>query len=472
MKILKYIVVFGVATAFLSSCMMGPKFQKIEVETPQAYLGEHIGADSINLRWWEIFDDHVLDTLVVHSLKYNKDVLMAAKRIEQARAYYGMAKADMLPVFDISAGASRGNFMGAGNKMSAADNSFYVTPSLSWELDFWGKYRRLSESAQADLLASEYGMRTMQMSLISDVSTLYFELLDYKKRLEISRITVDLRKNSLEIIQMRFDEGIVPEIDVNQAEAQWAIAMAAIPSYERAVTQAQYALSVLVGENPRLLLEYTDLHDQALPIEIPTGLPSELLKRRPDIAQAEAQFKSQNAQIGAAIAARFPSISITGLFGVASNDLSTLTTGGMAWNAGASLLSPLFNFGKNKRRVEVEKAKAEESILNYENVVLYAFKEVEDALINITTYTEELKAREIHFTSTSNAAKLSALRYDKGVTSYLEVLENERSAFEAELKLTEINQELLNSYVSLYKSLGGGWLSSEEEQAYQEEQTK
>lgn len=449
---------------------MGPKFQKIEVESPEAYLGAHITADSINLRWWEIFEDPVLDTLVVHSLIYNKDVLMAAKRISQARAYYGMTKADMLPVFEISAGASRGNFLGAGNKMSAADNSFYVTPSLSWELDFWGKYRRLSESAQADLLASEYGMRSMQISLISGVSTLYFELLDYQKRLEISRITVELRKNSLDIIQMRFDEGIVPEIDVNQAEAQWAVASAAVPAYERAVIQTQYALSVLVGENPKLLLKYTNLEDQILPMEIPTGLPSELLRQRPDIAKAEAQFKSQNAQIGAAIAARFPSISITGLFGAASNDLASLTTGGMAWSAGASLLSPLFNFGKNKRRVEVERFKAEEMILKYENVVLYAFKEVEDALISITTYTEELKAREIHFTSTANAAKLSALRYDKGVTSYLEVLENERSAFEAELKLTEINQELLNSYVSLYKSLGGGWLNSEEEKAYQDAQ--
>lgn len=463
MKILKYIIVFGVLAAFFSSCMMGPKFQKIEVDSPQAYLGAHITADSINLKWWEIFDDPVLDTLVVHSLIYNKDVLMAAKRIEQARAYYGMTKADMLPVFEISAGASRGNFLGAGNKLSTADNSFYVTPSLSWELDFWGKYRRLSESAQADLLASEYGMRSLQISLISDVSTLYFELLDYKQRLEISKITVELRKNSLDIIQMRFDEGIVPEIDVNQAEAQWAVAMAAVPSYERAVVQTQYALSVLAGENPRLLLQYTNLKDQALPIEIPTGLPSELLRRRPDIAQAEAQFKSQNAQIGAAIAARFPSISITGLFGAASNDLATLTTGGMAWSAGASLLSPLFNFGKNKRRVEVERYKAEEMILNYENVVLYAFKEVEDALISISSYTDELKAREIHFKATANAAKLSALRYDKGVTSYLEVLENERSAFEAELKLTEINQELLNSYVELYKSLGGGWLNTEEE---------
>ncbi|NPD44741.1 MULTISPECIES: efflux transporter outer membrane subunit [unclassified Lentimicrobium] len=472
MKILKYIIVFGVLTAFLSSCMMGPKFQKIEVESPQAYLGANITTDSINLKWWEIFDDPVLDTLVVHSLIYNKDVLMAAKRIEQARAYYGMTKADMLPVFDISAGASRGNFLGAGNKMSAADNSFYVTPSLSWELDFWGKYRRLSEAAQADLLASEYGMRSMQISLISDLSTLYFELLDYRKRLEISKITVELRKNSLDIIQMRFDEGIVPEIDVNQAEAQWAVASAAVPSYERAVIQTQYALSVLAGENPRLLVQYTNLEDQALPIEIPTGLPSELLRRRPDIAQAEAQFKSQNAQIGAAIAARFPSISITGLFGAASNDLASLTTGGMAWSAGASLLSPLFNFGKNKRRVEVERYKAEEMILNYENVVLYAFKEVEDALINISSYTDELEAREIHFKATANAAKLSALRYDKGVTSYLEVLENERSAFEAELKLTEINQELLNSYVALYKSLGGGWLNSEEEQAYQAEQAK
>lgn len=468
MKITKYIFIIVLFAGFFSSCMMGPNFQKPEMEIPNNYLGDATQADTINLKWWEIFDDEVLDTMVLMALEHNLDVKMAATRIEQARAYWGMTKADLWPSLDIQAGAGRGNF-GAGMKTASPANQFYVTPALSWELDFWGKYRRLSESAQADLLASEWGMRTMQMSLIADVTSLYFELLDYQKRLDISEKTVELRYNSLKIIRMRFEEGIVPEIDVNQAEGQWAYAVAAVPTYQRAVAQTQYVLSVLLGQNPRLLLLPNKLYDQQIPEEIPAGLPSDLVQRRPDIAQAEMMLKSQNAQIGAAVAARFPSISLTGILGAASSDLSTLTSGAAAWSIGGTILGPLFNFGKNKRRVEVERKKAEEMLYNYEYTVLNAFKEVEDALVSISTYTRELEAREIHYKAAENAAKLSGLRYDKGVTSYLEVLENERSAFEAELVLTETYQNLLNSYIGLYKALGGGWLSPEEEKKALEE---
>jgi len=462
MKITKYIFLFILLTGFFSSCMMGPNFQKPEMKIPDNYLGEATQADTINLKWWEMFNDEVLDTMVQLALEYNLDVKMAATRIEQARAYWGMTKADIWPSVDIQAGAGRGNF-GGGIQSASINNQFYVTPSLSWELDFWGKYRRLSESAQADLLASEWGMRSLQISLISDVTSLYFQLLDYQKRLEIAEKTVELRFNSLKIIKMRFDKGIVPEIDVNQAEGQWAYAVAAVPTYERAVAQTQYVLSVLLGKNPQLLLHPGKLYDHSIPETIPAGLPSDLMQRRPDILQAEMMLKSQNAQIGAAIAARFPSISLTGLLGVASTDLSSLTTGGAAWSISGSILGPLFNFGKNKRRVEVERKKAEEQAYNYELTILNAFKEVEDALVSISTYKTELEARKVHYKAAANAAKLSNLRYDKGVTSYLEVLENERSAFEAELVLTETYQELLNSYVSLYKALGGGWLNTAEQ---------
>lgn len=468
MKIAKYIVLIILALGFFNSCMVGPNFQKPEIAIPESYLGEAIIVDSINLRWWEIFDDEILDTMVKTALVYNLDVKMAAARIEQARAYWGMTKADIWPSIDISAGAARGNY--GGGMRIATSNQFYVTPALSWEIDFWGKYRRLSESAQADLFASEWGMRSMQLSLISDVISLYFELLDFQNRLEIAQKTAELRFNSLNIIRLRFKGGIVPEIDVNQAEGQWAYAVAAVPTYERAVAQTQYLLSILLGLNPTRLMWQNKLYDQKLPDQIPADLPSGLVQRRPDIAQAEMMLKAQNAQIGAAVAARFPSISLTGILGVASSDLSNLTSGGAAWSISGSILSPIFNFGKNKRRVEVERKKAEEMLYNYEYTVLNAFREVEDALISITTYNEELDAREIHFKAAENSAKLSGLRYDKGVTSYLEVLENERSAFEAELAATETYRNLLNSYVSLYKALGGGWLSEEEEQQALEEQ--
>ena len=469
MKITKYIITFGIISMFFSSCMMGPDFQKPDIEVADSYLGEHMEADTLNLRWWELFGNEVLDTMVVHALVYNRDVQMAAKRIEQARAYHGMTKADMWPSLTIQAGAGRGNYIGGGTKMADANNSFYVTPALSWELDFWGKYRSLSAAALSEMIASEFGMRSMQISLISEVSGAYFELLDYQNRLEISRKTVEARLKSLKIIQLRFDNGIIPEIDLNQAEAQWAIAAAAVPSYERAVAQTSYILSILLGENPQSFELVDNNYLISNPV-IPAGIPSDLIERRPDISQAEAQLRAQNAQIGAAIAARFPSFSITGIVGGASTDLASFTTGGLAWSAGASLLGPIFEFGKNKRRVEVERKKAEELVLNYENTILYAFKDVEDALIRVQTLKIELEARKIYFNAIDNAAKLSALRYDKGVASYLEVLDSERSAFNAELELSEIEQNLLNSYVGLYKALGGGWLSSEEEEQAQQEQ--
>ena len=462
MKTLKYIIAFVIVAVFFSSCMMGPKFQKPEVEVADSYLGEHIAGDSINLQWWELFGDEVLDTMIAHALVYNKDVLMAAKRIEQARAYHGMTKADMWPSISIQAGAARGNY-GGGAKASSVNNNFYVTPALSWEIDFWGKYRSLSAAAQADLIASEFGMRSMQITLIADVSATYFQLIDFQKRKNIAEKTVETRLNSLKIIRMRFDEGIIPEIDVNQAEAQWAIAIGSVPAYERAVAQTSYVLSMLLGENPKQYFIDAEYEEQLKSPDIPAGLPSSLIARRPDIGQAEAQLRSQNANIGAAIAARFPSISLTGILGTASTSLDGLVSGSVAWSAGASLLGPIFEFGKNKRRVEVERRKAEEMILNYESTVIYAFRDVEDALISIETLKKELEANEIYFAATSNAAKLSVLRYDKGVTSYLEVLENERSAFNAELQLSEANQKLLSSYVGLYKALGGGWISAEEE---------
>ncbi len=464
MKLIKYILLLFAIGFLLNSCMMTPDLKKSEMTIPNSWLVSSPAADSSVLKWWEVFNDTALESIILKSLEHNKDVLIAAKRLEQARAYWGMTKADLWPSLNFQAGAQRGNY-GGGSKLPQINNQFYVVPALSWELDFWGKYRSLSASAQADVLASEWGIRGLKISLVSNVAQLYFEILDYSRRLEIAKKTVELRANSLKIIEMRFKEGILPEIDFNQAQAQWATASATVPTFERALAQTQYALSILLGENPKIFIYSSSLDNQFPQQEIPVGLPSGLLQRRPDILQAEAQLMAQNYQWGAAIAARFPSISITGLLGVASNDLSTLTTGGLAWSVGAGIVGPIFNFGKNKRRAEAERIKMEEMALNYEKVVLQAFREVEDALISVKTYEDELKAREFLFAAIQNAAKLSAMRYDMGVTSYLEVLENERSAFEAELVLSEVKQKMLSSYVDLYKSLGGGWISPDEAKA-------
>lgn len=468
-----HIILLLVSVLVIQACKVGPKFQKPmgQIDTTDVYRYDSLEltiTDSVlNIKWWDLFQDPMLDTLIKIGLTGNKDILIASARIEQNKAAVGFAKADYGPKLGYQASVMRGNVMnGMPTQGGDAGNIFAGFGTLSWELDFWGKYRRATESAQASLLASEYGKRTVQIGLISQIVGTYYTLLDFRWRLDISRKTLRLREESLRIIQERYDKGIIPEIDLNQAQIQRSIAAAAVPEYERRIAQTENALSILLGRNPGPVMHGDELENQPLPPDIPVGLPSMLLERRPDIIQAEALLKAQNAQIGVAVAQRFPSISLTGLLGVASDDISALTANGAAWSAGASLLGPLFEFGKNKRRVEIERYKTEQALYEYERTVITAFQEVEDALVEIETVKDELVVRQDYRNAALNARNLSKERYDKGVTSYLELLESERQAFEAELRYSETTQRLFNGYAKLYKALGGGWLSEEEMQSY------
>ncbi len=447
-----------------SACALGPDFKPPEVETPQAYRFEKVPvAEMINLKWWELFEDPVLYDLVNLALKNNKDLKIAAARVEQARAYLGFTRADEYPGFYIEAGAGTGNF--AGGSRSETRNSYaYVGPVLNWEIDFWGKYRRATESARGQLTASEYGLRTVQLGLISQVVGTYYLLLDYHQRVKISKSTLKSRKESLDIIQKRFDKGIIPELDVNQAQIQLEIAASAIPQYERAAAQTENALSILLGRIPESIRTGKGLMKEPVPPEIPTGLPSTLLERRPDIMQARYLLASQTANIGVAEAMRLPAISLTGMVGLASSELSSITSSGGTWSAGGGLFGPIFEFYKNIRRVEIEEAKTREALFFYENTVLIAFQEVDDALVEIGTYKRQIMAVERKVKAARNAYRLAKLRYDKGVSSYLEVLETERALFSAELELSELKQLYLNGYVKLYQALGGGWIDKEEMQ--------
>jgi len=449
---------------FLYSCAFGPDFQKPETQVPKYFTNyDSLAVDTlVNLKWWEIFNDPVLDTLVITALKENKNVNIAIARIEEARANLGFTEADIYPRVDLQGEAARGTYAGGGVKLDSEANGFFIAPVVNWEIDFWGKFRRANESAQAQYLASEFSLRKIQISLITEVVSTYFLLLDFKERLVISEETLQSRIESLRIIQERFDKGIVPEIDLNQAQIQKEIAAATVPVYKRLVAQTQHSLSILLGKIPGSIKTGINLQQRNAPPEIPVGLPSQLLERRPDIAEALFLLQSQNAQIGVAVAQRFPSISLTGLIGFASTDLSTLTSGDPAWSISGSLLGPIFNFGKNTSRVEVQEARTQQVLYEYENTVLNAFREVEDALIEVQTLKEQLEAKNRQFLAAKNAEKLSRMRYDLGVTSYLEVLESERTLFTAELELSEIRQSTFNSYIRLYKALGGGWISKEE----------
>jgi len=463
MKRTIYILSVLSLVVYLAGCKVGPDYEQPVLDNPEVFrFDENLTDTIVNLKWWDLFDDPVLDTLIAIALEENKDVLIAAARVEAARANVGYTRADALPTVNVAAGASRGNF--SGIKADQASSNFYAYPELVWEIDFWGKYRRGTEAAKAELLSSEFAMRTTQMSLISSVVSTYFMLLDDMSKLQISKSTLLSRDSGTQIIQARFDYGTVPEIDLNQAQIQEAIAAASVPVYKRYIAYDQSTLSILLGRVPDSIITGTHLYEQGFPPEIPTGLPSQLLERRPDILQAEADYMQQNALIGVAVAMRFPSISLTGLLGGASNELSSFTTGGMAWSIGGTLLGPLFQFGKNKRRVEMQRYMAEAARLEYEYTVIQAFKDVEDALVSIETLKEELIAQNQRMIAAKNAEMLSEQRYDKGVTSYLEVLESQRQSFDAQLSYSTVRRDLLTSYIELYKALGGGWLSEEEMQ--------
>ncbi len=466
MKVFTYLLLLT-GIILVQSCKVGPNYLQPEEKTSKEFRYSAKNTDSIiNLKWWDLFKDPVLDTLIVTALRENKDALIAASRIEQARANVSFTKADMGPKITVNAGASRGDLVNGTLQLNAPINTFSASTGINWELDFWGKFRRGNEAAQANLLATFYGKRALEIALISEVANNYFQLIDYKSRLKISQNTLALRDSTLQIIQARFNEGYTNIIDVNQAQIQKAITQVSIPQFKRSIAFTEHNLSILLGRTPDSIPSLKKLRDYEIPEIIPTGIPSEILQRRPDILEAQEYYRASNAYIGVAQAMRFPTISLTGLLGLGSSDLSNLVSNGLGWTAGAGLGAPLFEWGKNKKRVDIERENAYQSLLFYENTVLNALLEVDNSLIELSTLKEELNANKLMLDAATNASYLSRERYYQGVTSYLEVIENQRVEFDARLAYAENYQRLLTSYVFLYKSLGGGWISGQEIDKY------
>jgi len=446
----------------LAGCTLGPDYVKPDMTPPAAYRTDIMPATSADdLKWWELFDDPLLYDLVTTALKNNKDVGIAVSRMEEARASLGFTRADQFPQLDLQGGANRGTFSG-GVRSPTTNYYAYIAPVLSWEIDFWGKYRRATESARAALLASAYAVKTVQLALVSEVVSAYYLLLDYHQRLAISKATLESRMESLRIIRLRFERGTIPEIDLNQAQIQLEVAAEAIPLYERQIANTENALSLLLGRMPAAVPTGATLQNQTLPPEIPAGIPSAVLARRPDIAQAMYALQAQSAQIGVAEALRLPAVSLTGLLGVATSEVSNMRSDGGVWSVGGSLLGPIYDFGKNRSRVDIEKALTQQARYAYEQAVLTAFREVDDALADIASLKRQTAAIERRLKAAANANYLSKERYDRGVTSYLEVLDSERALFEVELGNSERRRQLFNAYVQLYKALGGGWLTKED----------
>jgi multidrug efflux system outer membrane protein len=452
------------ATLAITSCAAGPDYERPEIETPEDFR-EHIdeGASLANAKWWDIFQDEELDRLIKVALEESKDLQIASARLEEARARYGFTKADMYPQIGIVGQAQRTDQFDQIVPGAGIQNNIFVGADLSWEIDLFGRLRRSNEAARADYLAAEEIRRAVYISLIADVANAYFLLRDLDSRYEIAERTLATRKNSTNIIRARFNQGTTPMLDVNQAEIQEAEAAADIAAFERQVIQAENLLSVLIGRNPGPIVRGDSLVDQILPPAVPSGLPSELLQRRPDIVAAEQSLAAQTARIGVAQALRWPTLSLTGSAGYASDELSGLNDSSSSiFNISANLFQPLFNAGKNKQRVEIEVARTEQLLGQYEFTVIQAFREVEDALASVRTYRAESAARDMQMRAASNAAMLSKARYNGGVTSFLEVLDSERSLFQAEISASATRRARLTAVVDLYKALGGGWVPPEE----------
>jgi multidrug efflux system outer membrane protein len=409
-------------------------------------------------KWWEVFQDRQLQDLIHTALQQNYDVRIAATRILEAQAQVGITRADQLP--SVSAGAQAVNERSARGKQfpQFETSTNQVDLSLAWELDFWGKYRRATESARANLLATEWAREAVISTLVSDVAAAYFQLRELDLELEISRRTLISREDSLRLTQMLANGGATSMLDVRQAEQLVFTAAGTIPDLERRIEQQENFISTLLGNNPGAIARGTKLIDQPHAPEIPAGLPSSLLERRPDIRQAEAQLIAANAQIGVAKAAYFPQISLTASSGFQSSALTSLFTGPAGlWNFGGSLTQPIFAGGRIRSNVKFTEARQQEAALVYQQTIQQAFRGVSDSLVEYRKDREFREQQGQLVFSAQDAARLSETRYRGGATSYLEVLTNETNYFNAELGLAQAQLNELLGLVRIYRNLGGGW---------------
>jgi multidrug efflux system outer membrane protein len=445
--------------------MVGPNYKKPPVPAPSVFRGvspdRAVTPDVASFgdqKWWDAFQDDALRDLIRSALQENYDVRIAATRILQARALLGITRADQLPEVSAAASAANERLPQAAGRPAIETSPTQVSVSLAWELDFWGKFRRATESARANLLSEEWAQRQIVSSLVSDLASAYFQLREQDLELEISRQTLTSRSDSLRLTQLLADRGATSMLDVRQAEQLVFGAGASIPALELRIEQQENFISTLLGKNPQAIVRGRSLVDQPHPLEVPAGLPSSLLQRRPDILQAEQQLIAANAQIGVAKADYFPQIALTAVGGYQSSALTRLFSGPAGlWTIGASAVQPVFEGGRIRNRVRFAEARAQEATLVYQRTVQQAFRDVSDALVAYRK-SQEVRIQQQQLTNAADdATKLSNMRYRGGRASYLEVLDSETRLFTARLALAQAELGELQSLVQIYRSLGGGW---------------
>jgi multidrug efflux system outer membrane protein len=460
LKVLALIVFF-----LLTGCMLGPDYKRPTVETPQAWrFDEKEAKDLANTAWWEQFKDPVLNELVIIAIKENKDLMIASARVEEFMGRYGFTRSALFPQVGASgaAGRQRISEVEGPAPLSPGVNPTYdayqVLLSASWELDIWGRLRRSTEAARADLLSTEEARRAVVLTLVTSVAGAYVNLRDLDKQLEISRQTAKTREDSYKLFQLRFTGGVISELQLSQVKSEYEAALATIPQIEKSIAQQENLISILLGRNPGAIPRGKTIDELVLP-SVPAGLPSDLLERRPDILQAEQDLIAANARIGAAKALYFPTISLTGFLGTSSASLSDLFSGpSKIWSYAVPISVPIFTAGAIEGQVRAAEAIQQQALFRYQKAIQNGFREVDDALIDQNRTREQLKAQFRQIEALRAYAKLARLRYENGYTSYVEVLDAERSLFDVELRYTQTQDLLFQSFVNLYKAMGGGWV--------------
>ena len=440
--------------------MVGPKYSKAPVEVPVAY-SEASDLDTLPLvKWFDLFQDTVLRQIIHATLQNNKDLLTATARIDETRYVVGIARANIYPSLNYSLTAGGGRAGSEAEKIAAGFNSGYLNAGvqLNWEADLWGRLRRAKRASQRQLLAEIDNRNAILTSLVAQTATTYFLLLDLDNELIISRQTLASRQERTKINTARFEKGYTAEIDMQQAKQQEAVAAASTADLERQIIVLENNLRLLMGLGPGHIARGDSLYHQVFPPEIPTGLPSQLLERRPDIRAAENVLQAQFEQIGIAKANFFPTLNLTGLLGFASPQLSSLFGAqGFVANGFAGLFGPIFQFNRNKNLLGVQKERTQQATYQYQQTVLIALGEVDNALADVRNLAVEYTHLREQVEASERALALTVARYDYGYSSYTEVLIEENFLFDAELQASSVYQQRLTALVNLYRALGGGW---------------
>jgi multidrug efflux system outer membrane protein len=463
-----HLSVLGLLLVVLTGCAVGPNYKRPAVDVPATYRGATNGssagaeagsAQSLgDEKWWEVFQDQQLQGLIRQALKNNYDLRIAATRVLAARAQLGITHADQLPSLGVGGSIAGQQSPKLGPIPSYELTQGQLTASAAWNLDFWGKYRRATEAARATLLANEWAQKEVMATLVANLATSYFQLRELDLELKISKRTLNSRRDSLQLNRTLEQHGLNSLLDVRQSEQLVYTAATQVPDLERQIGQQENAISILLGNNPGDIPRGLELTAQPHAPEVPAGLPSSLLERRPDVRAAEQNLIAANAQIGVARAAYFPQISLTGAAGFESSALAGLFTGPAGlWTMAASLTQPIFEGGRLKSNVRLAEAQHEQVLLTYQQTVQGAFRDVSNALLAYRKDREFRMQQEHLLESAQDAARLSRVRFNAGTADYLEVLTNETNSFTAELGLAEVQGNELIALVQIYQALGGGW---------------